>query len=128
MGRASNRVPSDPFIDKCTPKRRYLFIQSLVNAYWKRWMQHYFPSLLIRQKWHTQKRNVQVGDIVLIRDLNAVRGEWRLGEVVKIRPSGGDNIVRDVDVRYKIPTRKRSMIIRRAVQSLVVLLPIDIAN
>ena len=84
LGRASNRVPSGPFNDKCSPKRRYLFIQLLVNNYWKKWMREYFSSLLIRQKWHTQKRNVQVKDIVLIRDLNVVRGEWRLGEVVRI--------------------------------------------
>lgn len=27
-------------------------------------MQNFFPILIIRQKWHTNTRNVQVGDIV----------------------------------------------------------------
>jgi hypothetical protein len=42
----------------------------LVNAFWKRWIRDYFPSLLVRQKWHVDKRNVCVGDVGIIQDLN----------------------------------------------------------
>ena len=125
LGRASNRVPSGPFGENFNAKRRFLFIQLLVDVFWKVWMRDYFPSLLTKQKWHSQNRNVRIGDIVLIRDLNAVRGEWRLGQVEKVYPSGSDNIVRSVNVRYKIVGHKRCTFIKRAVQSLVVLLPVE---
>ena len=125
LGRASNRVPSGPFSENYNSKQRYLFVQSVVNSFWKRWTQDYFPSLLVRQKWHCQKRNIRVGDVVLIKDLNVVRGEWRLGEVVKTYYSENNKIVRTVNIRYKIPTRKRCNIIKRAVQSVIVIFPVE---
>ena len=125
LGRASNRVPSGPFLEGCTPKKRYLFVQSLVDAFWKKWTRDFFPSLVIRQKWHHQKRNGRTGDIVLIRDLNVVRGEWRLGQVVKTYVGEADQFVRTVDIRYKLPTRKIYTVIKRAIQSIVVLLPVE---
>ena len=50
LGRASNRVPSGPFSENYNSRQRYLFVQSVVNSFWKRWTQDYFPSLLVRQK------------------------------------------------------------------------------
>ena len=79
---------------------------------------------MIKQKWHVEKRNVKIGDIVLIRDRNAIRGCWQLGQVTKIYPSN-DNIVRQIEIRYKIPNNKRCSFIKRAVQSIVIILPVD---
>ena len=70
-------------------------------------------------------QNVRTGDIVLIRDINVVRGEWRLGQVVKTYVGEADQYVRTVDIRYKLPTRKRYTVIKRAIQSIVVLLPAE---
>ena len=54
-----------------------------------------------QKKWHTSDREVQVGDLVLIQDLNLVRGQWKRGEVVKTFRSL-DQKVRSVKLRYKI--------------------------
>ena len=35
----------------------------------------YFPSLMIIPKWHHNKRNIAVGDVVVIQDSNAISGE-----------------------------------------------------
>ncbi len=56
--------------------------------------------MIIKQKWHVDRRNVQVGDVVLIQDSNAVRGEWKMGVVTAVHPSD-DNKVRRVTVSYK---------------------------
>ena len=67
-----------------------------------------------------------MGDIVLIKDLNVVRGEWRRGQVVKTYSDVTEKkIVRTIDIRYKVPTRKTFNIIKRAVQSVIVLLPVE---
>ena len=50
------------------------------------WIQVYFPTLLIRQKWHVNKRNGIVGDVCLLKDSNALRGEWRLVKVSETYP------------------------------------------
>ena len=69
---------------------------------------------------------MRVGDVVLIvmRDSNAIRGHWQMGKVAKIHTSS-DNMVRHVDVSYKLPTSVRHKTLKRAVQSLVVLLPVE---
>ena len=56
--------------------------------------------MLIRQKWHTEKRNVCKGDVVVVQDSNVVRGEWRLALVTEVYP-GSDGRVRRVLISYK---------------------------
>ena len=53
LGRASSRVPQGPFLERNNDKCRLDFIEGIVKAFWKRWTQDFFPSLLIHQKWHT---------------------------------------------------------------------------
>ena len=124
LGRASVSVPSGPFDENSSVRKRCRFIQKLVNGFWKIWIRDYFPSLYVRQKWHIQKRQVKGGDIVLIKDTNAVRGNWQLGQIDNLH-YGNDNVCRKVDIRYKIPVNKRCNIISRAVQNIVILLPVE---
>jgi hypothetical protein len=49
-------------------KRRWRQVQYLANLFWSRWTKEYLPLLQERQKWHCAKRNLQVGDIVLVVD------------------------------------------------------------
>ena len=102
LGRSTSRVPSGPFVQTNNPRHRYEFIQKIVDNFWRRWTRDYFPSLIIQQKWHTIKRNLKKGDIVLIQDSNQIRGQWKLGKVSEVFP-GEDGIVRKVHVTYKNP-------------------------
>ena len=84
--------------------------------------------MIIQPKWHTAKRNVQIGDVVLVQDSNAIRGHWKMAEVIEAVP-GSDNLVRDVTIRYKAQgpggTYKGSKdeTVKRSVHRLVILLP-----
>ena len=120
LGRATSRTASGPFDNTKCPKRRYDFLQQVVNAFWIKWTRFYFPSLIVRQKWHVEHRNLQENDIVLIQDSNAIRGHWKMGKVIKAHQSN-DGKVRKVDVQYKI--NDTWMTIDRPVQKLVLLLP-----
>ena len=99
LGRASAHVPSDPFEEADNPKNRFLFPQTIIGQFWKRWIRDYFPTFLIQQKWHTEHRNVKVGDIVLIQDLNEVRGKWKLKKFQNIKSV---MIVKFVVLKYNI--------------------------
>lgn len=63
-------------------------------------MRDYFPTLIIRSKWHVDKRNIKIGDIVLVKDSNLIRGHWRLAQVLTADP-GADGKVRNITLRYK---------------------------
>ena len=99
LGRSSNKVPQGPF-QIVNHKRRFQFLQSLVDSFWKKWTRDYFPNLIIRSKWHVEKRNVEKGDVVLIKDNKSLRGDWKQGIVFKLFPSLDDRI-RKVTVAYK---------------------------
>ena len=74
-----------------------------------------------------------MGDVVLIQDSNVVRGEWKMRIITTVHPSD-DNKVRRVTVSYKNyrkdedPGRclgAKCTNIERAVQKLIVLVPVD---
>ena len=122
LGRSSSIIPQGPFSDVSSVKQRMQFLQEVVKRFWKRWSREVFPSLVIEPKWHTQKRNVQEGDVVLIQDSNVVRGEWKMGIVVQILESRDGN-VRNVEVMYK--NGNTEVKVKRPVQRLIVIVPKD---
>lgn len=130
LGRASNKVPSGPMVDTTDVKKRFSLIQSIVTSFWRHWMRDYFPTLTIRQKWHTAQRNMKKGDIVLVQDNDMIRGNWKLAQVCQAEP-GRDGKVRDVVLRYKqlnsdsMYEGKRDRLINRSVHRLVLLLPAE---
>ena len=81
-----------------------------------------FPSLVIQPKWHVARRNVMVGDVVLLQDSNVLRGEWKMGIISEITASK-DGLVRRVNVTYNRDSTKYT--VSRAVQRLIVLVPKD---
>ena len=126
LGRSTSCIPQGPFTDDAKLSRRFCFIQCLVDHFWKKWTREYFPSLLVRSKWHVSKREVKIGDIVLIKDSNAIRGKWRLGRVMQTYPSV-DGRVRKVSVLCKPAasdasgSTRKLVELERAVHNLIVI-------
>ena len=60
-----------------------------------------YPPLVLRKKWHMERRNVQVNDVVTYTDDNAVRGKWMLGRIVEVYPSQ-DGRIRNVKVKTSV--------------------------
>nr|XP_054768267.1 uncharacterized protein LOC129275809 [Lytechinus pictus] len=85
LGRASTSVPQGPFRETPNPRHRVEFVQRIINSFWKVWNRDVFPLLVPRRKWNVEKRNVRVGDIVLMSDPNSVRGKWTLGSEFAIQ-------------------------------------------
>ena len=47
-------------------RKRWRRIQELVRHFWRRWLQEWLPSLGARTKWHRERRDLQVGEVVLV--------------------------------------------------------------
>ncbi|XP_056386049.1 uncharacterized protein LOC130282137 [Hyla sarda] len=73
-------------------------VQSLADIFWKRWRQEYLVIFQPCEKWQDDKPNLQVGDVVLLKDSQAHRNEWPIGLIVGTDPSS-DARVRKVEVR-----------------------------
>ena len=81
-------------------QRRWRQSQYLAEQFWRKWVREYLPQLQQRNKWFYEKRNIKIGDLVLILDKSTHRSLWPMGLVVDIN-MGRDNLVRSVKVKAK---------------------------
>ena len=79
--------------------RRWRQVQYLADIFWRRWVREYLPSLQQRQKWHKQRRNFAVDDIVLVFDDNKPRNSWPLGRILEVYTNRRDGLVRSVKLK-----------------------------
>ena len=79
-------------------RKRWRRVQYLANVFWTRWRKEYLTNLQGRPKWCRVKRNMKVGDIVLMPEDNVPRGQWRLARIVKVYPDKR-NQVRSVQIK-----------------------------
>ena len=123
----STNVSGDPksYLELLLQKEAFL------NEFWVKWRKVVFPSLMPRTKWHTSGRSVVVGDIVLIRDTNPIKGCWSWGEVVQADPSS-DGEIRKSTVRYKSSNpsllKSRSKFVVKSVRDLCLVLKAEDRN
>lgn len=94
-------------------------VQMLAERFWKRWRNEFLQSLQMRQKWTKTRRNLSVGDTVLVRDTQLPRNSWPVGIVTRVH-HGTDGLVRSCELRV-IKDGVRSC--TRPVTELVLLIP-----
>lgn len=63
------------------------------SRFWSRLKKEYLHNIRTRQCWHSSKRNLQVGDIVIDTEDTLPRSQWRLGRVSEVM-KGKDGLVR----------------------------------
>ena len=93
-------------------------VQHLSEMFWCRWRKEYVSSLQQRQKWNKVKRNVAVGDIVLLCDEKLPRNQWELAKVTSVKTSD-DGLVRSVTLFVG----RRKISLDRPISKIVVLVP-----
>ena len=123
LGRSTNSVPQGPFNTQVSITKRFLYVQSIVDDWWRRWFDSVLPNLVPSYKWKQKHRNVKVGDVCLIR-YKGIRSTYKLGRVVEAKP-GPDGLVRSVRLQYKLPGEKNFRSVDRAVQGVAVIVPIE---
>ena len=111
-------------------RKRWRRVQHLSCEFWTRWKKEFLHSLQERSKWTRPRRNMQVGDVVIVKDDNKVRNRWSLARVIETYPNKADGLVRSVKVAIGDPelssTGKRvnpPSVLERPIQKLVLLLP-----
>ena len=63
--------------------RRWRWVQRTVNEFWCHWRKEFLQSLQERKKWTNTKRNLKVGDIVILQEANTIRNNWQMRRVIQ---------------------------------------------
>ena len=92
--------------DDLYSRKRWRQIQYLTDIFWRRWVREYLPGLQERQKWSLQRRNLAVGDIVLVFDQSTPQNSWPIGRIVKVF-SDKKGFVCSVHVKTKMTVLER---------------------
>ncbi|XP_073841440.1 uncharacterized protein [Musca autumnalis] len=109
-------APPEPIINESPLDivNRYRKLKALSQQFCLRWKEEYLKSLHHRYKWKFPQRDIQLDDLVVLRQEHLPPTAWKLGRVVKVYP-GVDGHVRVADVKTE------SGIVKRPVVKLVIL-------
>ncbi|XP_046808375.1 uncharacterized protein LOC124420210 [Lucilia cuprina] len=101
-------TPTEPDTssDNITVANRWQKLKIQHQNFCKRWKDEYLKELHKRYKWKNNTREVEIGDIVVIRQDNLAPNEWLLGRVTKTHP-GSDGRNRVVDLQTSTGTLTR---------------------
>jgi hypothetical protein len=78
-------------------RKRWRRVQHLANEFWDRWRKEFLKLLQTRQKWLRPKRNLKVGDVVILQNDELPRNRWQLARVQDVYPDK-DGLVRKVKI------------------------------
>nr|XP_023661283.1 uncharacterized protein LOC111840556 [Paramormyrops kingsleyae] len=71
-------TPAGDFDPKVLYRKQWKQVQCLANSFWKRWQLEYLTTLQTRRKWQLDWPNLEIGDVVLLKDNQAKRNEFPL--------------------------------------------------
>lgn len=94
-----------------TPENRLTAFQKcekVKQLFWKRWSIEYLNRLQNRPKWLAPQKNLEINQLVLIKEDNLPPLNWLLGRIIET-PTGPDGKVRVVKVRTKNGILTRSI-------------------
>ena len=74
--------------------KRWRLVQKMVSQFWLSWSQDYLTNLQRTNKWRHPSRNLQLGDLVLMKDDSSpLSARWPVGRIIEVHP-GKDDLVR----------------------------------
>jgi hypothetical protein len=99
-------------------------VQRTQQEFWKRWIEEVFPEMLKQSKWKRDKRDLELGDIVLRKDETAAGQTYKYAKVIRVHTSA-DGKVRAADIEYKLPGEYVFRTTTRPIHKLVLVIPAE---
>ena len=73
-------------------------MDNLIREFWKKWSTEYLSNLQQRKKRQTGQTNIDINDVVIIKEENTAPTLWPMGRITKVF-DGNDKIVRVVELK-----------------------------
>lgn len=109
IGRTISLLPSPQLKESAAVHSlsRYMRTQQMKIHFWNRFYKEYLSELQKRQKWRKQGEQLQLGEMVLVKDDRLLPNQWLMGRVTCLHP-GSDGITRVADVLTTTGTLRRA--------------------
>lgn len=78
--------------------KKWLMIKEIQNQFWHKFQTNYLIELQTKIKWQTPQRNLQINELVLIKEPSITPAHWKMGKVVTTYPDP-QGTVRKVQVQ-----------------------------
>ncbi|GFW22816.1 integrase catalytic domain-containing protein [Trichonephila clavipes] len=98
IGKALTAIPQPTVPNNLRRCDRWRLLTRMIQHFWNRWSSEYLTLLQSRSKWLIVQKNLDIGDLVLIKHDNSPPLQWKLGKVTETFP-GKDGKVRVVKVK-----------------------------
>ena len=59
-------------------------MEHLIRDFWKKWSTEYLSNLQQRNKWQTGQTNIDINDVVIIKEENTPPTLWPMGRITKV--------------------------------------------
>jgi hypothetical protein len=93
------QIPTVDLTDvKSNRLSRWQSYQQQLQVFWKRWSADYLHDLHQRQRWQKTTPNLQLGEVVLLKEDNSPPLHWPLAIITEVHP-GSDGKVRVVTLK-----------------------------
>ena len=87
---------------------RWEHVQHTQQMFWKKWYLDYLHTLQTRPKEFREKINININDMVLLKDSNLPPMKWLMGRIVQLFPDK-QQVVRNVKVRTQHGDKHRNV-------------------
>ena len=99
-GRANIEIPVRDYDNTSNPLVRLEYVQRVVSEWWEQFKIQNFTSLVPTQRWQHERRNLRVGDVVLVQySGKSSPGTYRLARVIRVEVDKVDGLVHTCDVQ-----------------------------
>ena len=96
----------------------YEDLRNRINSFKRQWRSDYLSQMQTLSKWRKPFRNLEIGEVVLLKEMDAPPRSWPYGLIVDTYPDRQGH-VREVDLLTNGSIR------RRGITSLIPLVPLD---
>ena len=101
IGQALVTPPEDiQTLTQTNPLKRWKLLQQMNFQFWKLWSSEYLSRLQQRPKWQQPTNNIEVGDLVLLKEEHIKPSNWPLARIIETHP-GKDSKTRVVTLKCK---------------------------
>ncbi|XP_043068221.1 uncharacterized protein [Drosophila bipectinata] len=101
-------APPEPSLSDKSINARFVDGQRLLRQFWHRWSADWLSHLQARPKWRQERTNLQIDDLVVIKDDRLPPNEWKMARIIDLHP-GEDGLVRVASLKTVSGTYKRSL-------------------